>query len=216
MKIPFTIEQFFQVFREYNLYVWPFQIALNLFAVLCIVLVFKRSVNAGKIILIALSFLWVWMGIVYHLIFFKHVNKTAYLFGALFIIQGVLFFLMAARKKIMFQFQRGAFGITAMSIIFFSLILYPAIGYLQHHIFPSAPTFGLPCPTTIFTFGLLLLAVKQLPAYIMIIPLIWSLIGSTAAFKLGIYEDLGLLISACLATGMFIAHHRSIKNTDLL
>ena len=55
---------------------------------------------------------------------------------------------------------------------------------------------GLPCPTTIFTFGMLLLADRKLSFGILIIPLLWSVIGLSAAISLGMYEDIGLIVSA--------------------
>ena len=67
------------------------------------------------------------------------------------------------------------------------------------HTYPENPTFGLPCPTTIFTFGILLWAKDKIPMYIIGIPLIWAVIGFTAALNLGIKEDTGLLVAAILS-----------------
>jgi hypothetical protein len=36
MQLPFTAEQFFNVFKNYNISVWPAQVFLNLFAVVAI------------------------------------------------------------------------------------------------------------------------------------------------------------------------------------
>ena len=104
-----------------------------------------------------LSFFWIWMGIIYHIINFSAINKAAYIFGAAFIFQGILFLYMGFfRQKITFRFYFDIYGITGGFLILFALILYPVLGYFQGHIYPSSPTFGLPCPTIIFTFGLLL------------------------------------------------------------
>jgi hypothetical protein len=54
--------------------------------------------------------------------------------------------------------------------VVFALVLYPVIGYTFGHIYPSSPTFGLPCPTTIFTFGIFLWSDKRLPVAILVIP----------------------------------------------
>ena len=60
--------------------------------------------------------------------------------------------------------------------------------------------FGVaPCPTAIFTFGLLMLSARPLPIWLLCIPLAWAGIGSTAAVLLGVREDLGLLVSGILA-----------------
>ncbi len=44
--------------------------------------------------------------------------------------------------------------------------------------------------------------------YFIILPFIWSLIGFTAAFKLGILEDIGLLVAGVVGTGMILARNR--------
>ena len=56
------------------------------------------------------------------------------------------------------------------------------------------PTFGLPCPTTIFTAGVLMLATPRAPG-LSIVPVIWSAIGGSAAFLLGVPADIGLPIA---------------------
>jgi hypothetical protein len=88
---------------------------------------------------------------------------------------------------------------------------YPLLGYLQGHIYPAAPTFGLPCPTTIFTFGILLWTDKKLPVITLVIPFLWSLIGFSAAFSLGIREDTGLLIAGLLTTIMILIWNKRIS-----
>lgn len=71
------------------------------------------------------------------------------------------------------------------------------------HTYPEKPTVGLPCPTTIFTFGILLWTAKNIPDIIRI-PLIWTVAGYTAALKPGIKEVTGLLIRGILATTLIV------------
>ncbi|HKB86940.1 MAG TPA: DUF6064 family protein, partial [Ignavibacteriaceae bacterium] len=59
-----------------------------------------------------------------------------------------------------------------------------------------------PCPTTIFTFGILLWTTKKIPGYVLIIPLIWAALGISAALQLGIKEDLGLFAAGILSAGL--------------
>jgi hypothetical protein len=59
------------------------------------------------------------------------------------------------------------------------------------------------------------LATKKIPAYIIGIPLIWAIIGFTAALNLGIKEDIGLLVAALLASSLIIKEkvkERKIKS----
>jgi hypothetical protein len=90
-------------------------------------------------------------------------------------------------------------------------MIYPTLGYFLGHIYPKSPTFGLPCPTTIFTFGLLLWTDVKLPKTILIIPFLWSLVGFTAALTLGILEDTGLLVSGVLGVGLILFRDRSVQ-----
>jgi Family of unknown function (DUF6064) len=215
MKTPFTLEQFLEVFKNYNQTVFPMHIGLYLIAAVAIYSALKPNSKSDKIISIVLAFFWLWMGIVYHFIFFTAINQAAYLFGAFFIIQSILFFIFGVfQNKFSFHFRFDKYGITGMLLIVFALIIYPILGYFFGHIYPSTPTFGLPCPTTIFTFGFLLLNVKKCPPTILIIPFIWSVIGFMAAFQFGILEDTGLFAASLITTFLLIYRNKQLtENT---
>lgn len=147
-------------------------------------------------------------GIVYHLVYFTAINKAAYLFGSLFIVQGLLFAYFGMRDRLSFWFERGWYGILGGVLMLFALLIYPLIGYFNGHIYPAAPTFGLPCPTTIFTFGMFLLSDRKLPVTLLVIPFLWSIIGFMAAFSLGISEDAGLLVSGLISVSVIVLRNR--------
>lgn len=211
MQIPFTREQFLEVFRNYNLAVFPMQVIFYLISATAIYLAIKPNPISSKIISLILSFFWIWMGIVYHLIFFTAINNVAYLFGAFFIVQGILFLIFGVfQNKLSFQFQKDKYGIAGIVLIVFALLIYPVLGYSFGHIYPASPTFGLPCPTTIFTFGLLLLNIKKCPVAILIIPFIWSMVGFMAAFQFGIMEDIGLLLASLVTVSLLIYRNKTL------
>lgn len=211
MKTPFTAGQFFDVLREYNETVSPAQILLFLVSMVVVYLVIKPGFKSGPIISGVLAFLWLWMGIVYHLLFFTAINRAAFVFGVAFIGQGILFLMLGVLKdKLTFKFRADRYGITGIILILFALVVYPMIGYALDHRYPLSPTFGLPCPTTIFTFGLLLLTDKKCPVVILVIPFTWSIIGFTAAFHFGMIEDTGLLVSGLLTISMLLFRNRNI------
>lgn len=210
MSLPFTIEQFLSVFEKYNLSVWPMQIVLVLIAILAIILSIRKINQSDKIISIALGFFWLWIGIAYHFAYFASINKAAYFFGVLFIMQGLLFLFVGVMKsKLSFKFQFNFYGILGSLFILYALVIYPVLGYFFGHVYPKNPTFGLPCPTTIFTFGLLLWTDRHVPKYVLAIPLIWSIIGFGAALSLGVKEDYGLLIAGVLGSILIIIRDRS-------
>jgi hypothetical protein len=209
MKLPFSVEQFLSIFQTYNNAIWPMQILLNLLALIAIVLAFRKTSVSSKIISAILGFLWLWTGVVYHLVYFSSINKAAYIFGALCVAQGLIFFITGVyRSSLSFRFQPNVQGIIGALFILYALIVYPVLGYLLGHVYPASPTFGAPCPTTIFTFGLLLWTDKLFPRYILVIPLLWSIVGFSAALSLTIREDVGLLIAGLLGTLLILLRKR--------
>ncbi|MFZ2899375.1 MAG: DUF6064 family protein [Saprospiraceae bacterium] len=212
MKLPFTTEQFLEVFRNYNQTVFPAQIILYLLAGLALYFSFKKPApNSGKVIAAILAFFWLWMGIVYHLLFFTKINPAANVFGALFIVQGGLFFLYEfPKRRLSFSFRKDLRGWAGGALILFALVVYPVIGYFTGHVYPASPTFGLPCPTTIFTFGMLLWVERKPPVLVLVIPLLWSVVGFSAALTLGIMEDAGLLVSGLITAGLAFSERRKL------
>ena len=90
--IPFTVNQFLNVFEQYNVAVWPAQLFLYTIGMFLISLVLSRKSDFSRIVSLVLSLFWIWMGIVYHLWFFSTINKAAIVFAAFFVLQGILFF----------------------------------------------------------------------------------------------------------------------------
>ncbi len=209
VDLPFTEDEFFDVFEDYNNDVWPIQVILYSIGILALLLAFKKTKYfveySDRVIVGILAFLWLWMGIIYHWIYFTDINNSAYLFGGLFIIQGILFLLLGVVKQdLSFNFELSIYSIVGAIFILYGLVIYPILGYLLGHEYPRAPIFGVPCPTTIFTFGLLLWTDKKFPYYILVIPLTWSFIGFTAAIFLDVLQDTMLLIAGILGTAMIV------------
>ena len=210
MQFPFTTQEFLEVFKNYNLAVWPVQILFLLVAIFIIIAVSKFIVS-GKTIVVVMSLFWIWMGTVYHLLFFSSINKAAFLFGGIFILQGLLFLFYAFKKSPAFELKGNIYGIIAAVLAVFAIVIYPVIGYFSGHIYPYSPTFGLPCPTTIFTFAILLLSKRHLPFYLLIIPLAWSLVGFSAAMFFGMYEDIGLILSAVIFSVLILLKRKKTE-----
>ena len=208
MQTPFTTEQFLEVILRYNEAVWPMQIVLY---VLAGVLISHAARPAGRDRwpMLILAILWTWMGVAYHWLFFTAINPAAWVFGGLFLLQGLLF--VVADRSLAFRFEADAYGWAGALFMVYALVLYPVLGALAGHGYPEGPTFGLPCPTTIVTFGALLWATRRVPGWLLVVPALWSLIGASAAFQFGIREDYGLLVAGVVGTIMVLVKNRRWK-----
>lgn len=193
MSLPFSREEFFGVFARYNEAVWPAQLGLYLVALIALVFAFRRSRDASRGVYAVLAILWLWMAVVYHGAFFFAINPLAALFAVVFLIQAFIFAGLAAQRTVavidpLNDFSGWAGGV----LVCFGLVFYELLSMAKGHFYPYQPTFGLPCPTTIFTLGLLLWGWQRIPRFALVIPILWACIGTLAAFQLGVAEDLSL------------------------
>ena len=207
MNLPFSVQQFLDLFASYNTAVWPAQIILHLAAIVVIGMSARPFRGSDRIISLVLALFWLWMGLVYHIAFFSSINPAARLFGVLFAIEGIFFALLAIRNTISYRVSSDWRGLTGGIVLAYGVLFYPLLGLALGHHFPAAPSFGVPCPTTIFTFGMLLWA-TGLPRYLVVIPAAWSLIGFAAALTLGIREDIGLLGAGIVGTSIIVGRPR--------
>ena len=156
--------------------------------------------SRNKIIGGFLGFLWLWTGIAYHLAFFTEINKAAYVFGGLFVLQGFIFLIETFfRKKLEFEFKGTVMDYIAYFFIIFGIVIYPVLIYILENSLSKTISLGLPCPSTIFTFGFLMLTTLKFSKYVLIIPGLWTIVGTTAAYKFGVYPDYLMPVSAVIA-----------------
>lgn len=215
MQLPFTVEQFFGVFRLYNSTVWPAQVFLVLLAVLAVIFIALRRPWSGVAVSAILALLWVWVGAAYHLAFFARINPAAYGFGTLSIVGGLLFAWHGViHRRVEFAFARNIRTGLGIVLLAFGLVAYPVWSTLAGLGYPELPTFGLPCPTTIFTIGVLALASGRSMRAVLVVPILWSLVGSQAAVLLDVKPDFGLLVAGAAAVALFIWPAR-VQKTSL-
>lgn len=203
MKLPFDSAAFFQVFGSYNTAIWPLQILTYLLALFVLLLYFIKHKSARQASFYLLSFLWLVNGIGYHLLYFSVINKAAVVFGGVFILQALIFAWGASKTPVKTPEITPAAWVASLVLISYALFFYSLIGYFGGHQYPNAPIFGVaPCPTTIFTFGMLLLAADRLRWNNYLLPLLWAVVGTSAAFVLGVREDFGLAAAAIISVGV--------------
>src|SRR5688572_3093348 len=118
--MPFTAQDFFNVFDHYNRAVYPLQFVLILAALIAIYYSARPALGSGKLVSAVLALLWLWAGVVYQFLFFSPINTLAYLFGVLFVVQAAIFFYAGVwRGKLTFSFTSHRYGITGWILVLY-------------------------------------------------------------------------------------------------
>lgn len=212
MQLPFTHDQFLDVFGAFNTTLWPAAAVLWVVTVGVILAFHRRGEAASRWVAGLLAVHWAWSGIAYHLVYFRPINPAAALFGALFIVEAVALFWLGVRTtRLRFSSIFSGWGRIGVMLILYALP-YPLLGALFGLKFPRLPLFGVPCPTTILTIGLLLCTTSRVTRWLAIVPILWAAIGGSAAFVFGIRADFALLIAGLLLL-LFIGVRRGDGRT---
>ncbi len=209
MQLPFTALQFFGVFADYNVTLWPAQVVLTGTALVAMALVFLPGRWAGAAVSALLAVLWAWIALAYHLAFFTAISPPAYAFAAVSMAGAAVFFWQGVvRRRLEFRWVLSAQTRAGLVLIIFALLIYPAWAWLAGHRYPAFATFGLPCPTTIFTIGLLAFAVAPFPRSPLVVPVLWCFVGAQAAFLLSVPQDLGLVVAGVVGMALWTTANR--------
>jgi hypothetical protein len=212
--LSFSLEEFLLVLDSYNLAIWPLQIFAYVLIVLVLFFSLKPTKHSTKIIVTILSFFWLFTGIVFCFIYWAPSHIFGYIFGICCTVQGLLFLYSIVRSDIAIGPQDKTHTLIGLLFILYAIMGYQIFGYYLGHIYPKFFAVGLvPCPTTIFTFGIFLIINKRIPIQYFVIPLIISLGGFLAAYN-GIYEDIGLIIVVILGTILLMQRNIRVKGNE--
>lgn len=209
--VTFIEEEFLSMLANYNETIWPVQILAYIIAVTAVVACFIKTRYSDRVIMASLVLFWLWNGIVFSAIFWSEIYPYAYLFAALLTSQGLLFAYGMIRSEFSFRFRLNGYSVTGLLFIVYALLVYQLIGMGIGHDYPRFFAPGLtPCPTAIFTFGILLLTDKRFPNYFLAIPIMFALGGIMAALN-GIIEDYGLITAGILGTVLLYRRNKLPK-----
>ena len=198
--LPFTREQFFEIFAAYNSANWPAAVLAYALALAALLAAWRGTSGSRRVAGMVLALMWAWVGLVYNGLYFSQINPIAPAFAAAFVIQAALFVIhLATGRGLEFGPRSRLRAIAGAIMTAYAMIAYPLIGLAVGERYPAMPLFGVaPCPLLIFTFGLMLWA-KCARWWLWIVPLSWSVIGGSAAILLSVPQDWALPITAVLA-----------------
>ena len=97
--LPFTLDQFISVLIAYNHAIWPIQIVAYVVGLAMLGLLFRPGLTSSRLIAGGLALMWAWTGIAYHWLQFTTINRAAYGFAALFIVQAAVLVLLRRHAR---------------------------------------------------------------------------------------------------------------------
>ena len=201
------------VLAEYNKAVWPLQLAAYVLAGFLLYLVLFPTGYSTRLVVAVLAIFWLWTGLAFFLKYALEFSPTYY-FSALFVVQGCLLLFQALRPTLVLSCtcRRDPYCILGMALVLYALVGYPLVAVAAGRSFPEIATFAVtPCPLTVFTFGIFLMTDRNVPAYLLAIPLLWSFAGVLWITQ-GMIEDVGLVLSGPVATVLLV--YRELVRPD--
>jgi hypothetical protein len=114
VRLPFTVAQFFGVFRDYHEAVWPAPLFLLGAALVALVATFVPRRGSDVVVSLVLALLWAWLAVAYHVLFFARINPLAYVFGGVSLVGALVFVWQGViRRRLHFRWRGGVRGVTA-------------------------------------------------------------------------------------------------------
>jgi hypothetical protein len=200
-------ETLLELFTRYNHDLWPLHVVAYALGVLLVALLLFAPGRADRTVAVGLGALWIWLGLGFQAMYATDIDTVlGVAYAVLFVAQGLLLTAVGITGELTFtrsaRTVRQRVGWAALA---YALLVYPLIGIALGHGWPESPLFGMaPCPTTIATFGFLLLARLPVRRLLLVIPLLWAVLAPPAALSRGVWEDTGLIVFGLAAAIMLL------------
>lgn len=216
------VDDFYSTLQSYNEAFWYMIITTFLLGFVVVYLAARKSKSSSKVISAILSFLWIWSGIVFFIIYYGPMDAEFlglvlpgvwYLGGILFLLQGFLFLILGlVKSSLSFRLGSDWISVVGALMVVYAMVIYPIIGFLTGYGYPRYPVFGIaPCPLTIFSIGLFQWSDRKMPIAIAAIPFIWALMGIMPVLALNVWADIGELLSAIIGFPLVLYHNSKLS-----
>ncbi|MBU0520531.1 hypothetical protein KJ564_16495, partial [bacterium] len=161
----YTIDELYGMYATYNdamgvgqLVAWGVMFAMAGAA-------YAEKEHWNKWISLFLGVSWIWVGVVYHWLFYMTINPAAKYFAAGFVLQGLLIVYEGIKEKnLWFGYRGGYCAVMGTIFVMYALVGYPLLSLRLGQGYPEIAAYFLaPVPVTVYTLGLLLLTFKRVP-----------------------------------------------------
>lgn len=206
--LPFTADVLFSSVAQYNRALWPLPPIALLLGLAAVLLTVRPVRDGSRLIGAFLAAAWLWVGVGYELLHFTRFDFAAPLYGALFVVQGLLLLWVTIRGRLAYRFRGSLAGWVGLTLAMLALA-WPLVDRLAGLGWQAERVVVLaPAPTTILTLGLLLLVAGRTPWHLAIIPLLWTLVAGATAWILWIPQDLVLPVAGVVAVAVLLWKNR--------
>ncbi|NOR39164.1 MAG: hypothetical protein GQ580_06220 [Candidatus Thorarchaeota archaeon] len=203
------VDEFFDLFTSYNEMYLVVIILTYVLAIIALFMAYRKNDYSNRFISLTLTFLWLWIGLVYGILVFGPVPTvmagieypgTWYLFGGVFVIHGIiLLYFGVIKDTVSYTWKPDSRHYIGLLLILYGLVFYPLVGIFTGRVFLEYPIFGIaPCPVTLFTLGLLLWSDVRPSLPLMIIPIFWGFMGVVPVLFYEVYADIGTVLAAII------------------
>ncbi|CCQ73431.1 DUF6064 family protein [Magnetospira sp. QH-2] len=204
--VPYTVEVLVSLFGRYNETLWPAGVVAPIIAVLLTGLLYKGGLRGLRMMLVGLAVGWAVTGGAFHWLWMSELSWGGVWIGALFLVQSAILLWVAVTLS-----ARSTAPVhTWQSVAGWIVILLGALGYSLAAAWgpfgwAAMPIVGVaPLPTTLLTFGVLVLHSPRLGVIPGVLPSLWAVFTAMEAWSLPLYPDLLLPAGALLWGGVIL------------
>ena len=204
--LSYTVEVLQSLLAYYNQALWPGHLLAVALVLLALLLVAFPQRWGGRAIAAVLAAGWLWVGWVYYIERLGRIDFSAPLYGAAFLLQGLLLLWTGAlRGALRWTVRLDLYGSVALLLLLIAVFLLPASVWFENAGWTQLRLVGLmPLPTVLFTIGMLLLTAGKTPLHLTVIPLLWALAAGATAWTLALTAETALAALCVLASVMLI------------
>lgn len=212
----FSPRTYYRLLQRHNEVLWPAQVLTLSLGLLVLLLLRQPSPRRTRVISTALAGLWVWIAWAFLWKRYATINWAAAYAVPVFVLEALLFgWRGTAGGRLTYRPSRDAAGIAGISLLVFSLAIYPLLAPLFGRPWRQAEVFGItPDPTALATLGLLVLAEGGRRRALMVVPMLWCLLSGATLLAMGSPEAWVQLPAPFILLGA-IAWSRRAKKVSL-
>jgi hypothetical protein len=212
----FSPRTYYRLLQRHNEAVWPAQALMLGLGALILWLLRRPSLRRSRIISTIFAGLWAWIAWAFLWRRYATINWAATYAILLFVMETLLLgWVGSVKGRLTYRPSRDPAGMIGMSLLAFSLAIYPLLAALFGRPWRQTEVFGItPDPTALATLGLLAMAEGGRRGALMVVPMLWCLLSGATLLAMGSPEA-WVQIPAPLITLGAIAWSRRAEKVSL-